>query len=373
MAPHVNTPDDPKPSFAAADCDCLSLSDAIRKFVFDPNAQELGEVVGALRSDGWVWLRITSKDWKAHENVLSVTSDNFYCIKKDGTFIANPADLLEIERNGIEGYRCERLSGAALHAERQSWMRLLFECDPGWIDLSAITANLVGVAAEDFIWPIDLTVEDILPAIRSLAELAERPIDLDAVRLDAIRSVARQIAKRWHDLIGFLRRGELVAMGVKKYRRERLSAQFWSGDKAYIDVQTGNCGHGFDREGKLTDAWSDIQLWISETHSATEFTAPKDVSSRKPLQGPSFGTVLPRRPRGPDGKKTRAAAEKLRGMLRNGEITPTELINPVGEGGRKQQEIANLLGVQSRTTAKSVVKMVLSEIEFANSASTDKH
>ena len=60
-------------------------------------------------------------------------------------------------------------------------------------------------------------------------------------------------------------------------------------------------------------------------------------------------------------------------MLRNGEITIEELTKPVGEGGRKQQEIADLLEVQSRATAKSIIESVLSEIEFDFSEGTDKY
>jgi hypothetical protein len=59
-------------------------------------------------------------------------------------------------------------------------------------------------------------------------------------------------------------------------------------------------------------------------------------------------------------------------MLRNGGITAGELTNPIGKGGRKQQAIADLLGVRSRTTAKSIVGLVLSEIELASSEEADR-
>ena len=48
-------------------------------------------------------------------------------------------------------------------------------------------------------------------------------------------------------------------------------------------------------------------------------------------------------------------------MLQTCEITLTELINPIREGGRKRQDIADMLGV-SRSTANSVSDTILSEI-----------
>jgi hypothetical protein len=268
-------------TFTPADCDGLSFSTAIVKFVFEPLSQELG----VLRSDSWVWLQAT------------------------------------------------------------------------------ITANVVGVDAGKFIWPIKLALEDILPAIRFLAELAEKSFHLDRVRPDAIRSMATRITKRWHDLIGFLRRGELVASGISNDRHKRLSAEFWSDDNASIDILTGNCG--IICYGKFNVVWSDLQLWVSEKDFSAVTTTKIDVDNSRSTREPSLSTVLPRRPRGPDGVKTRAAAEKLRNMLRSREITPAELINPIGEGGLKQDVIAYLLGVKSRTTAKSIVELVLSEPEFA--------
>ena len=48
---------DPQVSFAAADWDGHSLGMAIRESVIEPNTLDLGNVVGAFRSDGWIWLR----------------------------------------------------------------------------------------------------------------------------------------------------------------------------------------------------------------------------------------------------------------------------------------------------------------------------
>jgi hypothetical protein len=375
IALQAHTSSNSEINFTAADGDGLSLSAAIRKLVFDPHAQELGELVGALRSDGWVWMRIASANWKADEaNVLSAPSDNVYCIPEDGTFIANPADLAEIERNGIEGYRCERLSGAALENKRQNWIRLLFEFDTRWDEFDPITANFVGVHPEAFIWPIGLTVEDLLPAIHSLAALSERPFYLNAFRLDAIRFVARQIVSRWDDLMGLLKRGQLVATGIKNCEREQLPAQSWCGKREYIDLQKGNYGNFIcsgdesSRFDEFSIAWCDLQLWDSQNDSATAAVTTTDAANPARIGR----LLLPRRPRGPDAPKTRAATETLTNLLRKGEITIAELRNPVGKGGRKHQEIADLLGVKSRTTAKTVIKLVLSTPEFANLASTDK-
>jgi hypothetical protein len=381
----------PETAFTAADCDGLSLASVIRKFVFDPLAQELGDAVGALRSDGWIWIQVDSQEDQHSEN-KELLSTNIYCIHTDGTIVANPVDLAEIERDGIHGCRCKRLSGTALDKKRKNWIRFLFEHE-GSTELDVLTANFVGVEASDFIWPVQLEIEDILPALHSLAQLSERP--LDRATLDAIRSVATRITKRWHDLMEFLRRGELVVMGSRIDHRERISSELWSDQKVCIDVPSGRFGKSksdliafidglFDlsipfygarinRSRNLDIVWRDLQLWSSERDLSSVTTMSMDGNSRLTRVPSPHSVTLPRRPRGPDAIKTRAAAEKLRTMLRKGDITPAELTNPIGEGGRKQQEIADLLGVQSRTTAKSIVKLVLSEIEFVPLEGADKY
>ena len=296
----MTSQDNTEISFTAADCDGLSLVKVIRKFVIGPDEYDMGMVVGALRTDGWVWLRITNAEWYAEQtdaddgpDFLEVPSGNVYPIdQKDGTFVADPGDLAEIERDGIEGHRCERLSGAALRAKQKNWLRLLFEADPRW------GMNIVGVLAGDFIWTIDLTIEDILPAIHSLAKLAE-----NVLSVTTLRPVARGVVKRWNDLIDLLRRGELVAIGMKSGRRERLSAQLWSGDRrVYIDLLTGNCGTDIRSGGELTVDWSDLHLWVSEADSAPATIKPKMDDGRVvPIRGQtSVREVPPRSPQAPD-------------------------------------------------------------------------
>jgi hypothetical protein len=84
--------------------------------------------------------------------------------------------------------------------------------------------------------------------------------------------------------------------------------------------------------------------------------------SRKRLTGTAV--TLPRRRRGPNPAVTTAAQEKLRHMLRTGEIKPFQLENSIEDGGLKQESLAKMLGVASRSTAKSVIISVLAEEEF---------
>ena len=202
MALQAQTSSDPDNlRFTAADCNDLDLSAAIRRFVFEPLAHELGEAVG----DGWVWL-------------IALTRINA---------IADPTERAEA-REAFN--RMKRQMPDYTEAEY-----IALYADPHG-DVLALQQNSAGspalspVEACDLIWPTQLEVEDILPALHSLAELSKRPIDKSA-----IRSVATQITRRWHDLIEFLRRGELVAMGIRDHR-ERVSPEFWSDQKTRIDV-----------------------------------------------------------------------------------------------------------------------------------------
>jgi hypothetical protein len=90
--------------------------------------------------------------------------------------------------------------------------------------------------------------------------------------------------------------------------------------------------------------------------------------SRKRLTGTAV--TLPRRRRGPNPAVTTAAQEKLRHMLRTGEIKPFQLENSIEDGGLKQESLAKMLGVASRSTAKSVIISVLAEEEFSKPRQT---
>ncbi len=72
---------------------------------------------------------------------------------------------------------------------------------------------------------------------------------------------------------------------------------------------------------------------------------------------------LQRRRRGPKGK-TKEAAVKLRRMLKNKEVTRTNLVNSVEDGGFKQEYLCELLGVKSRATVTKVIDLVLNEPDF---------
>ena len=101
--------------------------------------------------------------------------------------------------------------------------------------------------------------------------------------------------------------------------------------------------------------------------SDTEYVEPSKSKLGMPKQTDIKGRPfkLPRRPPGPNPILTTSAEEKLRNMLRSGEITQAKLVNPIKEGGLKQEDLAKKLGVESRTTAKKVVERVLSEPEFS--------
>ena len=211
--------------FAAADCEDLDLSAAIRRFVFEPLAHELGEAVG----DGWFWLIALTKI-----NAIADPAERAQAREAFNRMKQQLPDYTEAEY-------------MALYADPHGDVLSLQQKSPSNPDLSS-------VEAKDFIWPTQLEGEHILPALRSLMEFSKGPADST---LDAIRSVASRITKRWHDLIGFLRRGELIAMGIRNHR-EPLPAKFWSEQKAYINVRRGSV----IIEGA---EWTDLQLTASWT------------------------------------------------------------------------------------------------------------
>ena len=236
MALQAQTSSDPDNlRFTAADCNDLDLSAAIRRFVFEPLAHELGEAVG----DGSVWL-------------IALTRINA---------IADPTERAEA-REAFN--RMKRQMPDYTEAEY-----IALYADPHG-DVLALQQNSAGspalspVEACDLIWPTQLEVEDILPALHSLAELSKRPIDKSA-----IRSVATQITRRWHDLIEFLRRGELVAMGIRDHR-ERVSPEFWSDQKTRIDVLSARA---------ITEAieWTDILLFVTASRAVVPPDVPGEV------------------------------------------------------------------------------------------------
>ena len=248
MALQAQTSSDPDNLlFTAADCDDLNLSAAIGKFVFKPLAPELREAVG----DGWVWLTALTK----------IDS------------IADPAERAEarqafnrMKRQLPDYTEAEYM---AVYAQKVDGRRFLDKLRDGDVlDILAFQKRADDLPSNkaDFIWPTQLEVEDILPALHSLAELSERPADKNA-----IRSVARRITTRWHDLIEFLRRGELVAMGIRNHR-ERVSPEFWSDQKTRIDVLSARA---------IIEAieWTDLRLFVMAV--APKFTKAAETKCAK--------------------------------------------------------------------------------------------
>lgn len=398
----AQTSGNPETAFAAANCDGLELSTAIRKVIFDPHARELGDVVGAFRSDGWVWLRARDFNPKDYmdgfgrddelPNGHSPVGCHYSPICEDGSFVVRPGDEDLILRKGIGSYKFERIStpllrddpfGATLTINsiqnsvergqaREAFNRMKRQmpdyseaeymavyADPHCDVLSlqqkgpSCRPNLLRVLHHlspvdvDLVWPVDLTHHVLAHTIKSWGEWAQEPPSFDA-----IRSVANGMISAWHLLFGHIVRGELDAVGVAnaihRFQPEPLEIT----EKHLVDVRTGAV---ITKERRAANGLMSEKQW-------------REILLFK-REAPSGRVTLPQRPRGlSKDEKTKAAEETLRLKLRNKDITREQLTNPMSNGGMKRQAIADLIGVKSRTTAKKIVEEVLSEPEFAPKA-----
>ena len=257
MALQAQTSSDPDNLlFTAADCDDLNLSAAIGKFVFEPLAPELREAVG----DGWVWLLtvLTKINSIAEPTERAEARQAFNRMKRQ--FLP---DYTEAEYMAVYAQKDRVVVDGRRFFDKPR--------DGDVLDILAFQKHASDLPSNkaDFIWPTQLEVEDILPALHFLAELSERPADKNA-----IRSVARRITTRWHDLIEFLRRGELVAMGIRNHR-ERVSPEFWSDQKTRIDVLSARV---------ITEAivWTDVRLFVTASRAVGPAVPLDDEVRRSP-------------------------------------------------------------------------------------------
>lgn len=349
MSLQTRTSFSPLSLFAAADFDGLSLRDAIRKFVIGPDAQDLGMIVGATRTDGWVWLR--AKNYESEDiaedglDSLEGPSGYFYPVHGDGIFFVHRDDVDKIMRDGIEDYRCERIAGLVLGDKRRDWLEFLFERD-NWPD-------------SDFLWSVDLSAEVLVHIIKSWAAFAEKPPSLETVK-----TVVKRIVERWRQLVGFIRRGELIAIGMNFPHRGRITL-----GKHLIDVRTGDCGSAINHDGALEVQWRDISLGVPvDFPGAGDPPTPVHVNAAPPVSGEvqAVGEPGPRGAprRDPGGAPSKyhwdEVTQKL--MLRIGERgmpeTKKELIDWVVEFASHSNRAGKLV-VPDESTAREFLNKKL--------------
>ena len=236
-------------SFAAADWDGHSLGVAIRESVIEPNTLDLGNVVGAFRGDGWIWLRPIDFVPAISFNEFSTKARESYghtCtpIYEDGSFLARPGQAEEIIRQGIGRYRCDRISNSSLLNEPQSLLRVLHHLSR-FAAVFLVNDRSTTYGDIDLIWPVELNVDLLSHTIKYWSEWAEK-----SPSFEAIKRVAKNLIESWKQLFEFVLDGDLAlvaaSVGTEHFKIERLTLT----NKHLIDVWTGDvvtrtCG--FDR------------------------------------------------------------------------------------------------------------------------------
>ena len=360
MALQAQTSGSPEISFVASDCHGLSLRDAIRKFVFDPHAQELGEVVGAFRSDGWVWLRPKNFDPEAYDDGFGDEAYDMYgytCspIYEDGSFVARPVDVEDIIREGIGGYQCDRISNSLLHDDPQDLLRVLHHLSRS-TTVFLVNLNTTTYGGVDLVWPIELTDDVLTHIIKFWGEWAEKPPSFDA-----IRNVARNIIESSRPLFGCIGRRELALVGadvgVRRYQRERLTLT----NKHLIDIWTGEVITRERYDGLIREKhWCDVLLTPRQPPSAINFKANGDPA--EPIASPSVADFSQRRGRSPEEEERKNRGGK---RLTIGKAIYTEIIriaNTSPDGLPDRDELMRRLKEKFPAASESNLRSLLAEV-----------
>ena len=249
MAIQAQTLIDPHISFAAADWDGHSLAFAVQGFVIDEHTQELGNVIGAFRSDGWIWLRPKDFDRATSFNEFSTRAREIYghtCtpIYDDGSFLARPGQAEEIIRQGIGSYRCDRISNSLLLDEPQDLLRILHHLSR-FAAVFLVNNRITTHGGIDLVWPVGLTVDVLSHSISFWAEWAEKTPSFDAVK-----KVAENLVETWNRLFESILSGDLALVGASVGMGPHRPARLTLTNKHLIDIWTGDVitrACGFDR------------------------------------------------------------------------------------------------------------------------------